>query len=105
MLRRALALTSLVHLTRSGEVAYTPVPLECSDEYGRDFANLMDWIEEVCVNQLNEAPPRERGSGPSSCVTAECGRLVARVEDGCHSWFSDGFGAQLGKMFRPLYDM
>jgi hypothetical protein len=105
MLRRALALTSLVHLTRSGEVAYTPVPLECSDEYGRDFANLMDWIEEVCVNQLNEAPPRERGSGPSSCVTAECARLVARVEDGCHSWFSDGFGAQLGKMFRPLYDM
>ncbi len=99
----ALALQAVVFGSATAPTPPPPPPatqLDCSDEFGTKFAGLMMWVQNVCVTQLGEQPPADSGSGLGSCENPECARVVARVADGCRSFFSDGFGEGMGKGFR-----
>ena len=102
-MREVLALA--LQAAFGGVMAESPSKLACTDGYGAKYAGLMTWVQDVCVAQLHEEPPPHAGGGPGSCENPECARLVARVADGCHGFFSDGFGEKMGESFEPVSAM
>ena len=96
-----LAFLAVVALYALSGTTAEPAMLSCTDEYGMQFAQLMGWIQTVCVTQLQEqTKPDGTLATLGSCSHPECARLVGRVADGCHEFLSGGFGGASGGGYR-----
>ena len=101
-----LAFLAVVALYALSGTTAEPAMLSCTDEYGMQFAQLMGWIQTVCVTQLQEqTKPDGTLATLGSCSHPECARLVGRVADGCHEFLSGGFGGAMASAFRPVRDL